>query len=278
MLSSVSRNRIKTWPDINECVCRDADFIGKMISEKTISEKTIGEIVAADYAHATILMRYDIDACCGGRRTLEEACIERGVDVDEVERKLIQLDEQHADADVRPEQWPLSFLTEYIEHVHHAFVREQLPVLLRFAEKVADVHGHQDPHLFDIDALIRELASTVNHHMVNEEELLFPQIRQSERSASRRPDQTDLLLSVIADYADEHERLGEVVRRLRVLTDDYQAPEHACNTYRAFYTGVHLFEQDLRRHLHLENNILFPRARRIASRKRRPARLQPATL
>src|SRR5690625_7857502 len=96
-----------------------------MISEKRISEKTIGAIVAADYAHATILMRYDIDACCGGRRTLEEACIERGVDVDEVERKLTQLDEQHADADVRPEQWPLSFLTEYIERVHHAFVREQ---------------------------------------------------------------------------------------------------------------------------------------------------------
>lgn len=249
----------------------------KTISEKTISEKTIGEIVAADYRHASILMRYDIDACCGGRRTLEEACIERGVAVEAVELHLARLGEQRADADIRPQQWPLSFLTDYIERVHHAFVREQLPVLVRFAGKVADVHGHQDPHLSEIDALIRELASTVNHHMVNEEELLFPQIRQSERSSSRRTGQTDLLLNVIADYADEHERLGAVVRRIRRLTNDYQAPEHACNTYKALYIGLHLFEQDLRRHLHLENNILFPRAIRIPSKKRRSTRLQPAT-
>ena len=244
---------------------------------QSLGDKTVGEIVTEDYRRASVLKRYDIDFCCGGDQTLEAACRSRGLDLEKVQRQITNVDDRFADDLVRPELWPLDFLADYIERVHHAFIREQVPVLIQFSRKVAGVHGHQDEALYEVDALIQQLASTLMHHIQQEEEMLFPQFRLYETGV---PDQgwgAELVHHLIDGYVDQHAQIGTMMRRIRELTRDFQPPLHACNTYRALYAGLHLFEKDMRWHVHLENNVLFPRAAEIGNQLQPDEASMPAS-
>jgi len=237
--------------------------------------RPVGEVVADDYRRAGVFKRYGIDFCCSGGRTVQEACEKKGVSYPELEAALLEASASR-DGGNRPDprEWELDFLADYIASVHHAYVRANLPVLRQFARKVARVHGEHRPEVVQIAALLDELAPEMEQHMAKEEEILFPHVRALATAsrqgrggaATDRPsggESPSIAASTSSEEAirlmeEEHDHAGELLRRIRELSSDYQPPEWACNTYRATYVMLEEFEEDLHRHVHLENNVLFP--------------------
>ncbi len=225
-----------------------------------LSQRTVGEIVAEDYRRAGVLKRYGIDFCCGGDKTLRAACEERGVALDEVERALAQAEDRSiAAAPARATSWSPDFLADYVVNVHHAYVRESLPVLQAFTEKVARVHGGTSPETVEI----AELAAELGAHLDDEERALFPYVRDlvAARREGREPERPAFgtVSDSIQELESEHEHAGALLREIRRLSGDFTPPEHACATFRAAYAKLEEFEDDLHLHVHLENNVLFPK-------------------
>ncbi len=233
------------------------------IIERDLKDRTVGEVVAEDYARAAVFKRLGIDFCCGGDRSVQRACQQAGVGLEELEDALAA-----ADPAVRrwpdPEGWDPAFLARYIVEVHHRYVRESLPVLRQFAQKVERVHGRTRPELGAIREKVSELAEELERHLEDEETEVFPLIAVlvDARQAGSRAMPADPEALLVA-LEDDHERAGTLMRELRELSDDFTPPETACNTYRALYAKLDEFEEDLHRHVHLENNVLFPRARAL---------------
>lgn len=230
----------------------------------SFSHRPVGEIVAEDYRRAGVLKRFGIDFCCGGGRTLEAACARENVSVEEVERALETADARPAAAaPARATAWPPDFLADYIVNVHHAYVRENVPTLLAFTQKVARVHGGREPHLVEIARLTEELAAELMDHLEDEERTLFPYVRDVAvaRREGRAPEPPAFgtVRDSLAELEREHEHAGALLRELRRLSDDFTPPPHACNTYRASFAKLEEFEEDLHLHVHLENNVLFPK-------------------
>ena len=225
---------------------------------------TIGEIVAEDYRRATIFKRFGIDFCCGGGKTVAETCEKKGISPTELEEALLRVSDTGSSRDADARTWDLDFLADYIVNVHHRYVRENLPPLVQFATKVARVHGDAHPELHEIAELTLRLAADMEEHMAKEEQVLFPYVKalvnasRLEVAPSRVPFGT--IRNPIMMMEHEHDDAGNIMKRLRELSNDFTPPEYACNTYRATFATLEDFESDLHRHVHLENNILFPRA------------------
>lgn len=223
-----------------------------------IAERRVGELVAEDFRRAGVFSRYGIDFCCGGGISLTEACRRLGLDPQEVARELTAAERSSTQPTAhRFNTWSPAFLADYIVNEHHTFVRENLPVLLAFTQKVARVHGADRPALVVVAGLVEELAREMEAHMASEEEVVFPRIKSGEGEP---------LESLIEQMEDEHDHAGEIMRQIRQVTDDYALPEGACNTYRASFAKLEEFEADLHIHVHLENNVLFPRAVELEGR------------
>lgn len=224
------------------------------------SERMVGEVVAEDYRRAAVFQRHGIDFCCGGKRTVGAACEKAGVEYRDVARSLEASDAVHAEngADDTAE-WSLTRLMDHIVASHHAYVRETLPVLQQFASKVARVHGQRHEELQEIHALVEELAADMTAHLAEEEDEVFPRLARLADEAGAGLD-AEAVKTAVAPLEDDHERAGELMARIRALSDDFTPPADACNTYRATYAKLEEFETDLHRHVHLENNVLFPRA------------------
>lgn len=233
------------------------------VSDKPLAARTVGDVVADDYRLGTVFKRFGIDFCCGGGQTVADACRKRGIAMDELERALNESrpTSQHRD-DAR--EWGLDFLVDYIVNVHHAYVRQQLPALIQFSEKVARVHGDGNPELRKVAEHVRNLAAEMLVHLEGEETMLFPYVKQLVNAQLQgirpaTPSFTSAEIPIM-DMEDEHETAGALMHSIRELTSDFTPPDHACNTYRALFATLEEFEEDLHRHVHLENNILFPRA------------------
>jgi regulator of cell morphogenesis and NO signaling len=233
--------------------------------------RSVGDLVTEDFRRSGIFKKHGIDFCCGGGLPLEEACKRKGVDVAAVEQDL--LSSYGADASAprfQPDRWSPDFLADYIENVHHTFVRENLPILQAFGDKVARVHGHHDVELIEIASRIHELITEMTSHMQKEEQILFPYVRELVRAEKegRAPESAGFgsVDNPIRVMEEEHEHAGAIMARQRELTRDFTPPEHACNTYRALFVKLEEFEEDLHRHVHLENNILFPAAKALEAR------------
>jgi regulator of cell morphogenesis and NO signaling len=231
---------------------------------QNLLQRTVGDVVADDYRRGSVFKQFGIDFCCGGGITVEAACRKNGVDPEALLESLRAADARglpNRDLDART--WDLTFLADYIVQVHHRYVRETLPVLLAFTEKVARVHGARHPKTVEIAAHVRDLAAEMTAHMASEEERLFPLVRRIRDAQGEQGARTSEPLMALRDLVEkmekEHDAAGEIVRRLRTLTEDYTPPPGACNTHRASYAKLAEFEEDLHRHVHLENNILFPR-------------------
>ncbi|MEX0600262.1 MAG: iron-sulfur cluster repair di-iron protein [Rhodothermales bacterium] len=240
------------------------------IDQNDLTQRTVADTVSENYALATVFKRYGIDFCCGGGRTIEEACNKKGVDVSELLGALEQAAERSGAPASDPREWEVGFLVDYITNVHHRYVREQIPALLAFSRKVAKVHGAGSPELIEIAGLVHELAGELGAHLVDEEEKLFPYARQlatnGDVDASNRDGEAmELLGDTIGQMIAEHDRAGDIMKHIRELTNGFQPPEHACNTYRALYSTLEDFETDLHRHVHLENNVLFPKVIELES-------------
>ncbi len=229
--------------------------------------RTVGEVVAEDYRRASVFQRFGIDFCCGGGRTVRAACEGGGVAYADLERELKALERSGDRGGPDPQAWELDVLARHIVDVHHGYVREATPSLLQFSEKVVRVHGARHEELREIRALVVELTSELGRHMAEEEGVLFPRIERllAARAANGgRVDEPDLVSAPLGDLEDDHEHAGEILRRIRALSGGYSPPADACTTYRALYAKLAEFEADLHRHVHLENNVLFPGARALA--------------
>lgn len=228
--------------------------------QSELQERTVGEVVAEDYARAAVFSRLGIDFCCGGNRTVATACQQAGVPLEALEEALASADREGRNWP-DPRGWNPDFLAHYIVQVHHGYVRETLPVLTAFADKVARVHGGSRPELLVIRERVAELAREMERHMADEEVELFPRI--ATLVEARRLGKTVAAPELggrIADLEDDHDHAGGLLREIRDLSDGFRPPPSACSTYRATYAKLREFEDDLHRHVHLENNVLFPRA------------------
>ena len=224
-------------------------------------ERTVGDLVAEDYRRGAVFKQFGIDFCCGGGRTVGTACARRGVDPAELERALGTVEGRASGLPVRVGAWTPAFLADYIVNEHHTYVRESLPVLQAFAQKVARVHGHAQPELIEIADHVEALARELDVHLTSEEEDVFPQIKALSKSSGAAPDPSaqETLRVLVGNMEDEHNEAGALMAEIRHLSADFTPPEWACNTYRALFAKLAEFEEDLHRHVHLENNVLFPK-------------------
>jgi len=224
---------------------------------------SVGEIVTKDFRTASVFSEYGIDFCCGGDKTLKEACEEKSVNVSELENKLDVAIQSKAEG-VDFNSWSLDLLVDYIEKTHHTYIKGKAPILLQYLKKISEVHGERHPELIEIYDLFLHSALDLEMHLNKEEHILFPFIRQlaeHEKSGQRmEPGHFGTIQNPIAMMKEEHVKEGERFDTISKLSGGYAVPEDACNTYRIAYAMLNEFEQDLHKHIHLENNILFPKA------------------
>ena len=228
--------------------------------------KTVGEIAAELPGSTHELEKLGIDYCCGGSRTLGEACVQAKIPVQEA---LERLDKGAAAATESGEAkgWqnqPLVDLIAHINSTHHVFVRSECPRIQALAQKVVEVHGKNHPELLEMQQIFSALSEDLSLHLMKEENILFPCLLRMEESAlagePAPPAMFGTVMNPIGMMMQEHDGAGDALRSLRFITSEYKLPEDACASYRTLYEALRGFEADLHQHIHLENNILFPRA------------------
>lgn len=228
-------------------------------------ERTIGSIVADDYRTAAVFNAHGIDFCCKGGRTIAEVCRTKGIDPATLEAEVRQAIDRNSGTNDDVKYWPLGRLIEHIERVHHRYVDARSITLMQFLDKLCTVHGDRHPELFEIRKEFHACASAMATHMKKEELVLFPFIDQLEKARQHGtpPPQPHFgtVENPITMMEHEHETEGERFRRIAALSDGYANPPDGCTTYATAYAMLREFEEDLHRHIHLENNILFPRAK-----------------
>lgn len=232
----------------------------------TIQEKTVGEIVTENIKAAHIFKKYGIDFCCGGGISIKKACDKAKINPSLLEADLLNLDVVK-DRTNDYNNWKIDFLADHIINIHHTYVSESSTLLLQYSERVNQVHGHHYTELNEIELLVKKVVQELATHMKKEELILFPFIKKlvaAERENGSVPMiPFGTVENPIKMMEAEHEEAGEIMRQIRWLTNNYTPPQKACNTYKALYSKLEEFEQDLHQHVHLENNILFPKALKL---------------
>lgn len=227
-------------------------------------DDTIGDIVSKDFRKAEIFKKYGLDFCCGGKKPLIKACQEKGLDLLQIEKELKQIEEE---AHFIPEdfsKWELDTLTDYIINTHHKYVLQNSPIIFEYTQKVAKVHGIKHPEIIEINGIFLEIVDGLNRHMIKEENVLFPYIKnlasdkKNEIVTNNPPFIT--IQNPIRMMEMEHEQVRDLLNRIHKLSNNYTPPIDACTTFRLSYAKLNEFEKDLHQHIHLENNILFPQA------------------
>jgi len=228
------------------------------------NEETLGEIAAKDLRKAQIFRKYGLDFCCGGKKTVKEACSEKGLDVAKIEQELLQADKVVSSRPPPYNEWELDFLADYIVNTHHSYVKKNLPDILAYANKVARVHGSRHPELLPVRELVEEVYNEMMNHMVKEERILFPYIKDivtaQKNTQPLQASHFGTVQNPINMMEMEHEVVGKNMEEIRTLTQNYVLPDDACASYSLLYRMLDEFEEDLHIHVHLENNILFPKA------------------
>jgi len=224
---------------------------------RTLSDQTVAEIAVANPAWARIFETLGIDYCCGGNHSLRAACEHAKVPIETVVA-LLGTCEQTQESGVWNDA-KLGELTRHIVERHHGFVRRESPRLQNLLIKVCDKHGPAHTELYEVKTLFATLVAELDEHMLKEERILFPYIETL--GETPRPQACfGSVESPIAMMMADHENAGTILARMRALSGGYQTPQGACPTYQALYRALEEFERDLHWHVHLENNILFPRA------------------
>ncbi|MGN7819233.1 iron-sulfur cluster repair di-iron protein [Chitinophaga sp. 22536] len=230
-----------------------------------INENTIvGQLVAADYRTADVFRQHGIDFCCKGNKPIGEVCREKKLDVTPILHELEEVAAVPACTMQNFNTMPLDQLADHIVRKHHGYVREKIPVLQQYLRKVCRVHGEPHQELWQIAALFTATSAELSNHLNKEELILFPRIREIARKQAAGELQEEHGISAvekpISAMMEEHDHEGDRFRRIADLSNNFTPPEDACNTYRVTYALLKEFQDDLHQHIHLENNILFPRA------------------
>ena len=231
---------------------------------KVQSSQNIGELVAQDYRAASVFKKYGIDFCCQGNRTIEDACTAKEVDAENVVNDLNAIGNANSSAGIDFKSWPLDLITDYIEKTHHRYVESKSLEIEPYLTKISEVHGSNHPELFEIKELFQKVVENLAQHMKKEELVLFPFIRKMEKvkrsgELLQKPSFGSIKNPINA-MEDEHLAEGDRFRDIDRLSNNYTPPLDACNTYRVTYAMLKEFEDDLHLHIHLENNILFPKS------------------
>ena len=231
----------------------------------TKTAKTVAEIALETPRAAGIFEEFGIDYCCGGERSLQEACNEARVVLAEVEAALQEVRDARHTADTRDwRQESLAHLVEHVVNFHHQYVRRALPRIEQLLAKVLTAHGQKHHDLAKVQRHFHVLAEEMVRHMLKEEQILFPYIiRMEDAVTDGRAIPTPMFGTVknpVRMMRAEHDSAGSELKEIRKLSKDYEAPKDGCNSFRALYSALEEFERDLHQHIHLENNILFPRA------------------
>ena len=229
---------------------------------KTYKQTKIGDIVTQDFRAAEVFKKAGIDFCCGGSQSLEAACRDKKLDVAEIESELEKLENSEPGSSHKFNEWKLDFLCDYIVNTHHQTVMKLLPELTFYTQKIAEVHGDNHPELPEIANLFAQVDTELRQHLCNEEEVLFPAIREVLKTNSAESKAT--IISEITRMTGEHEFEGGAMDKINELSHSYAVPDDGCNTYRVAYKLLEQFEDDLHIHVHLENNILYPKAMKLS--------------
>ena len=226
-------------------------------------EKTIGDFVAENFRTAEVFKKYHIDFCCKGGRTVEEACDNKKVSPQQIYQELEEIVNRKSE-DIDFNSWPLDLLADYVEKTHHKYVEEKSAMLIPYLNKLCKVHGERHPELFEINELFIGSAQDLAAHMKKEELILFPFIKQmveAKKNGEALPaPRFGTVENPVAMMKHEHEAEGERFVKIAELTHNYEFPDDACGTYQVTYRMLEDFQNDLHKHIHLENNILFPKA------------------
>lgn len=230
------------------------------------SKNNIGTIVALNYQTAAVFKKYGIDFCCNGNRSIKDACDSKNIDSKILIKELDEVNNQ-AISDHDYVSWDIGFLSDYIYNNHHKYVEKKIPEIKGYLDKLCKVHGNNHPELFEIQKLFSDGANELTVHMKKEEIILFPYFHKLAKALEFKDhtfsSQLKSIENPIAVMHKEHDNEGERFRKIRKLTNNYTIPNDACGTYQVTFSLLKEFEEDLHKHIHLENNILFSKALKI---------------
>lgn len=222
--------------------------------------ETVAELAISHPAALSVFTKYNIDYCCGGNRSLEDACIRVGLNPDTIRAEILSAPAQSASIPIRAEQWSAALLADYIVQNHHEYVRRAIPEIEALLEKVCVAHGEDSMELLNIQQDFSDLADELINHMDKEELALFPALKKLAAYNNPEHPLVNTLEGTIGLMEHEHVIAGDLMKSIRQLSNNYTVPGLACPTYRATYQKLKEFDQDLMTHVHLENNILFKKA------------------
>ncbi len=228
------------------------------------SNETLGEIATKDLRKAQIFKKYGLDFCCGGKKTIKEACEEKGIDSKQVEQELEKANGSYNARPLPYNDWSIDFLADYIINTHHSYLNKVLPDIRSYAAKVYQVHGANHPELEQVHKLVEAVGNELVEHMKEEEDLYFPYIKHLvsvKKSAMfyKKPS-FGSIHDTFEKIENEHKSVGEKLEQIREITNNYTLPSDACASYTLLFKMLDEVEDDVHTHIHLENNILFPKA------------------
>lgn len=234
------------------------------MTEAGSSEKTIGQYVAEDFRTAKVFEKYGIDFCCGGNVPFTATCREKGLDPAVLLQEIQAATAEPLERSHNYVAWKVPFLADYIINTHHQYIRDEMNGIVAYARKIAEVHGSKHPEVIQIAAMFADIARDMMAHLREEEEVLFPAVRRLDEAKKNgsepAPTDRELIRKTLARLNQDHQDVGDAIHRVRDLANDYTIPDDVCNTFALTYNKLKEFEENLHQHVHLENNILFPKA------------------
>lgn len=229
-----------------------------------LEERTIASFVTENYKTADVFKKYNIDFCCGGGVSLNSLCNSKQIDLNNLISELENVMKPNEDENVNYDSWELDKLVKHILDKHHVYIREASPTLNPYLLKLRQVHGERHPELIRVQELFLKLSSDLDDHLMKEENILFPYILKLYKASLEKDTSEEEFFGTIKNpitcMRGEHDTAGDEIKELRALTNNYTVPDDGCNTYRVAFKKLEEFETDLFTHIHLENNILFPKA------------------
>lgn len=244
--------------------------MGNFVSKRnnmntTLSSLSLAQIVNSNHKAASVFEKYHMDFCCKGKRSLAQACFEQELAVSQVTEDLENiLSNNNNSSAIDFDKMNLTQLCDYILQTHHAYVKNEMPQIYVYLEKISSKHGDRHPELYKIFQIFSAVKEEMEGHMKKEELVLFPRIKELQKLTENENAQLQLnigyLQSPITVMEQEHDHAGNLLNDIRIFSNNYTPPQDACTTYRLSFAALKAFERDLHQHVHLENNILFPKA------------------
>ena len=231
------------------------------MEQNSYKSAMLGDLVTDDFRIAEVFTHAGIDFCCGGKKTLEQACREKNIDLKLIEEEIRAIEQAPVLSNVNFKEWEPGFLADYIINTHHKYVLKTLPDLVYYTKKISSVHGQHHPELIEVAKLFEEISKELQQHLQKEEEVLFPAIKLAVQHSTIELKST--ISSEIARMSREHEFAGGAMDKINELTAGYMVPHDGCNSYQVAFKMLKQFENDLHIHVHLENNILYPKALKL---------------